>query len=197
VLISYRARLGYLAIPKTGTTAIETCLRPECDIVLQGNAHGKHLNIAEYRRFIAPMLTYLGAPRIELCAVMREPLDWMRSWYRYRQRPEEPEASATRGISFETFIAAVLSPEQPTYTHYIGSQAEFLQGAAEAGLALHLFRHDDIGAFHRFLEERFARKLAFERLNVSPRIEAPLSSASARAFERHFSADFDLYNSIG
>ena len=95
MLISYRTGLCYLAAPKTGSTAIEDRLRPACNIILQGNPHTKHINVREYRAHVAPMLRQFGAPDIELCAVIREPLDWLGSWFRYRQRPQEEKRFST------------------------------------------------------------------------------------------------------
>jgi len=198
MLISYRARLCYLAMPKTGSTAIEHRLRPECNIILQGNAHTKHINVREYRQFLQPALEHLNAPDLELCLIVRAPVDWFGSWYKYRQRNVEEPRFSTKGIDFETFVQALLQTgKRPEYTHYIGTQHEFAQDADERVTVPHLFRHDNMPALHDFLQDRFGKTLEFEQLNVSPKGDLKLSAASRAALEAKYAKDFELYERIG
>lgn len=196
MLISLQAGLAYLAAPKTGSTAIEDQLRPVSSIILQGNAHTKHLNVREYRSLVQPLLDHVHAPKIELCAVMRHPMDWIRSWYRYRQRENENPEFSTRDIEFETFVEGFLQDEKPTYTHYIGNQYDFLRDEDGEVRVDHLFRYDDIAAFHQFLEERFGREFEFKQLNVSPKVDVVISVDAQMRIERAFKADYELYRTL-
>lgn len=196
MLISYHARLCYFAMPKTGSTAIEDRLRPECNMVFQGNAHTKHMSVREYHRHLLPVLRLLGAPRIELCAVVRDPVDWLRSWYRYRQRETEEAAQSTKDINFETFVSGLLAETPPEYTHYVGNQFDFLADDDGQIRVEHLFRYDQMHKFHNFLEDRLGKSFEFRRLNVSPRTEAVLSDSLREELGQAFKADFDLYDSI-
>lgn len=197
MLISYRARLAYLAAPKTASTAIEACLRPDSSLVFQGNAHTKHMNVREYDTFVRPMLRHFGHDDIELCAMIRNPVDWARSWFKYRQRDEELPEFSTRGIDFNTFIDALLSDNKPTFTHYIGTQRDFVTNVAGIVSVEHLYRHDDISNLMKFLEERFEKKLEIQPLNVSPKVDAELSPEYRARLEKAFAADFELYESLG
>ncbi|MSU90635.1 hypothetical protein GE300_13595 [Rhodobacteraceae bacterium 2CG4] len=196
MLISFPARLCYLAGPKTGSTAIEDQLRPVSSVVLQGTAHAKHLNVREYRALLGPLLQHINVPPPDLCAVMRHPMDWIRSWYRYRQRDGESPGMSTRDIDFETFVDGFLADEKPVFTHYIGTQYDFLRDEDGEVRVDHLFRYDDIDAFYRFLGERFQRPFEFRQMNVSPRVDVVISVDAQMRLERAFARDYELYHRL-
>ncbi len=196
MLISIPARLCYLAAPKTGSTAIEDQLRPVSSIVLQGTAHAKHLNAREYETLLGPLFEHISVPMPERCAVMRHPMDWIRSWYRYRQRDGESEELSTRDIDFETFVDGFLADERPKFTYYIGSQYDFLRDEDGEVRIEHLFRYDEIEAFHRFLSERFDRPFEFRQMNVSPKVDVVISVDAQIRMERAFAADYELYHRL-
>ena len=99
MLVFWRQRLVFLATPKTGSTAIEAALGAAGGgVVIQRPPQLKHTTVQRYRRFVAP---YLGdcvkGETFAVIALMREPLDWLGSWYRYRQREDEVPEKSTRG----------------------------------------------------------------------------------------------------
>lgn len=196
MLISYNAGLAYLAAPKTGSTSIEDQLRPVSSIIFQGSAHAKHLNVREYRSFVRPLLDHIHAPNLELCAVMRHPMDWIQSWYRYRQREDERSEFSTRDTDFDAFIDGFLQDEKPQFTHYIGNQVDFLRDEDGEVRIDHLFRYADITAFHRFLGERFGREFEFRQLNVSPNVDVVISAEAQARVERVFQKDYELYRAL-
>ena len=55
-----------------------------------------------------PYLREIGAGDTETVCVIREPIDWLGSWYRFRSRSSAPKAKSTKGISFETFVEGYL-----------------------------------------------------------------------------------------
>jgi hypothetical protein len=87
MLIFYKERLAFLSVPKTGTTAYETALRDRADMVISEPAMLKHAPVYRYNRFLRPMFFNVCDVELELLAVMREPISWLGSWWRYRQRP--------------------------------------------------------------------------------------------------------------
>ena len=46
----------------------------------------KHINWGKYQRQIRKMLENLTDGPFETFGIVRHPLDWMESWYRYRHR---------------------------------------------------------------------------------------------------------------
>ena len=81
-------RLVLLSIPKTGTTALEAALAPKAEMVLRSRPEIKHLTMSQYNLRIEPLLRNIPGPPFRVAAVVREPISWLGSWYRYRQRPQ-------------------------------------------------------------------------------------------------------------
>jgi hypothetical protein len=88
MLVFWKAKLVLLAVPKTGTTALEAAFGPWADGAFLNPPRLKHMTLRRYRRQLAPILEQEDGPPLEVMAVMREPVDWLSSWYRYRSRPE-------------------------------------------------------------------------------------------------------------
>ena len=101
MLVFFKENLVFLAVPKTGTTAYETALRGRADIIYRKRPSLKHTPARKFVRVIAPYLDSAHDLRPETMAVIREPVDQMRSWYRYRQKPALDGApNSTKGMSF-------------------------------------------------------------------------------------------------
>ena len=52
MLVFYKERLAFLSVPKTGTTAYESALRPRADIVISEPPLLKHAPVYRYNRFL-------------------------------------------------------------------------------------------------------------------------------------------------
>ncbi|MGJ8557019.1 MAG: hypothetical protein ACSHW6_08260, partial [Sulfitobacter geojensis] len=84
MLVFLRHKITFLATPKTGTTAVEMALKPRAEIVFSKNR--KHITAVRYANKIAPFLEDTFGVRPASVAVMREPVDQIRSWYKYRSQ---------------------------------------------------------------------------------------------------------------
>lgn len=196
MIISFKAGIAYLAAPKTGSTAIESQLRPASHVIFQGNAHSKHLTLREYQSLVLPLMEHISAPQLETIAVVREPVDWVRSWYSYRQRPAERPEHSTKDLGFDAFIDGFEAKPKAEFTHYIGDQARFVENdSGEVGVD-HLFRHDEVGKLYSFLEKRYNRQFNFRQMNVSPRVKLEISSEQKARIERLFARDVEIYQSV-
>ena len=102
MLVFFKERLAFLSVPKTGTTAYETALAPRADMVISEPPMLKHAPVYRYNRFIRPMFLKVCDAELELMAVMREPISWLGSWYRYRRRPfMQGKPNATFDVTFD------------------------------------------------------------------------------------------------
>jgi hypothetical protein len=112
MLIFWESRLVFLATPKAGSTAVEAALEALANVAVQRPAALKHADLATYQRHIAPWLHSATGDHFTTVALMREPLDWLRSWYRFRLRDddEDPDHAMT-GISFADFAAHYARPD--------------------------------------------------------------------------------------
>jgi hypothetical protein len=123
--------LVFFATPKTGSTAFHQALGPKADMLFNNNPRAKHLSPKVFNNkldsFISPMM-----PNDPITlAVIRDPIDWLFSWYRYRSRPELADsANSTAKITFDEFVQAYLSNDKPSFAN-IGAQARFVTGGTD------------------------------------------------------------------
>lgn len=191
MLVFWEQRLAFLATPKTGSTAIAAALESLAAVSIQRPPLLKHTTVHRYRRFIGPYLEAASKDTFTLVALMREPKDWLGSWYRFRQREETEAGRSTRGMSFDEFVQAWCRDPRPDFAD-VGSQGRFLRPRQGVGVD-RLFRYEEIGSFVQFLEERLGCEITLPRLNVSPSGATELSEET-EALLRDFAAeDFDLY----
>tara|TARA_R110002049_G_scaffold23545_10_gene83624 strand:+ start:13080 stop:13673 length:594 start_codon:yes stop_codon:yes gene_type:complete len=196
VLVFFQERLAFLSVPKTGTTAYETALAPRADMVISEPPMLKHAPVYRYNRFIRPMFLKVCDVELELMAVMREPISWLGSWYRYRQRPfMKDKPNNTFGISFDDFILAYMKGSKPGFAD-VGSQLKFMESQPNGTGITHYFRYEDQPRLQEFLCDRLGVSLDLKRENVSPAMALNLSADVEARFRRKFSDEFDLYASI-
>src|SRR6056297_3941191 len=149
MLVFWKERLVVLAVPKTGTTALEAV------------------------------------------AVLREPVDWLKSWYRYRHREGlAGHPNSTRGMSFDVFVTDYCRGRQPAHAK-VGSPARFVRDGQGEIAVDHLFRYESQARLVRFLEERLGASPVPERLNVSPSIEITLSPKVEATLRRKRPEEFE------
>lgn len=196
MLVFWQQRLALLATPKTGTTAIESALESLAAVVIQRPPQLKHTTVARYHRFIGPYLESSAGQPFTLVTVMREPRDWLGSWYRYRQRQDMGnDQNSTSGISFEDFVRAYCSDKPPAWAQ-VGSQARFVTPHKNGRGLDRLFRYEAIEDFIHFLEEKLDCEIILPRLNVSPAGDLHLSDQAEAMLHRHLARDFELYDTL-
>jgi hypothetical protein len=194
MLVFWEQRLAFLATPKTGSTAIAAALESLAAVSIQRPPLLKHTTVHRYRRFIGPYLEAASKDTFTLVALMREPRDWLGSWYRFRQREETALDKSTRGISFDDFVRAWCQDPRPDFAD-VGSQGKFLRPRQGVGVD-RLFRYEDIDAFVQFLEDRLDCEIILPRLNVSPSGATELSSATEVLLHEAAAEDYALYRTL-
>lgn len=196
MLVFSKARLVLLSVPKTGTTAIESALGPRADIWIQNPPELKHAPLFRYNRFFRPMFDKFIAEDLEIVAVVREPISWLGSWWRYRQRPElDGRPNSTQGITFDAFVDAYCQGDRPAYAE-VGSQAKFLEPSRNGTAVSRLFRYEDQAGLLDFLRQRLEVDINLGRENVSPTRTMELSEKTEAKYRRKCAEDFALYQSI-
>ncbi len=194
MLIFVRQSLAFIAVPKTGTTAIEMALRPKADIVFGKRL--KHVTAQRFHARIAPFLAETFDLHPERFAVMRHPEEQIRSWYRYRRREGiEGRKVSTGGMSFNEFVEAVISDHPPPVAG-IGSQLGMLTSPRGEVLVHHLFAHERPLKLRAFLNDRFGENIVLKERNVSPPVEAPLDPAVRARLHAAREAEFALYERL-
>ena len=153
------------------------------------------MSMRVFEEFMMPYLREIGAGDTETFCVIREPVDWLGSWYRYRSRvkpdkaPEEHQGDQLR----RTFVEGYLAKRQPEYAK-VGRRTRFVAGMSGKPAVTHMFRYENIPGMVAFLEKRFGKTIRLPKVNVSPRGgEITLPPALRARLETERAEDFALY----
>ncbi|CUH88349.1 hypothetical protein PH5382_02284 [Phaeobacter sp. CECT 5382] len=196
MLVFHDAKLVLLSVPKTGTTAYQDALRDRADLIISDPPELKHAPLFRYNRWIRPMFQKVCNVELEVAAVMREPISWLGSWYRFRQRPFlDGKANSTKDISFDDFVLAYCQGKQPGFAN-VGSQAKFLAPQPNGCKVDHLFRYEDQPRVQNFLQQRLSVDFELAKMNVSPQMAIALSPEVESRLRRKKADEFSLYESI-
>ena len=172
MLISEEHAFVFFCTPKCASNSVEAMLKPYARLQLLGSPPVRHTNVRTFDAYIRPYLESV-APKTEFTrvAIVRDPVDWLYSWYRFRSRAElrgGASENSTAGVSFEEFVDSYLDAEsRPAYAD-VGSQAEFLATeSGEIGVD-RLFAFDELDELLSFFSARIGKPLSLTALNVSP-----------------------------
>ncbi|QDC09527.1 hypothetical protein FHY55_09845 [Oceanicola sp. D3] len=196
MLVFWDARLVLLATPKTGTHALETALGNEADIAFRHPPLVKHMGVAWANRLMPRIVGEKEWPTFRTVAAMREPLDWLGSWYRYRRRNDlVGQSNSTRDMNFSKFLRGYLKDPQPDYAR-LGRQWKFLRREDNRVGVDYLFAYEQFGEMVEFLENRLDRKITLDQENVSPKAELEVDPELAPPLAKALEKDFRLYDAL-
>ena len=191
MLIFWDQRLVFLATPKAGSTAIEMALDSLASASLLRPAALKHTDIATYRRFVGPWLYAQTGAAFTTVALMREPVDWLRSWYRFKLRDDHDDPRHMMdGITFADFAGRYAAAQHPE----IGSQSDFLTDGDQR--VDRIFRYEDITSFVDFLESRLDCAIELPRINVPPSVNVHLPEPAEAQLRHAMARDLQVYASL-
>jgi len=196
MIVFIKEKLVILSAPKTGTTSLQAALEPHASIMFRDPPGVKHINLGKYQRQIRKLIENLADGQIETFGIVRHPLDWMGSWYRYRRRDQlKGHQNSTHGVSFDAFLTAYMSEDRPHFAR-VGDQARFFKPRPNDQPINHLFQYEQLDQAVAFLENRLGREIQLPRKNVSPQIDLPVSDDCYDRFQRYASDQFTLWNSV-
>lgn len=194
MLIFWQHRLAFLATPKAGSSAVEAALEPLAAVAVQRPAELKHVDIAGFRTHVQPWLEATAGGPFTTVALMREPVDWLRSWYRFKQRDDHEDPDhRMEGVSFAQFARAYAAPGGPDRLSMQG-QARFLTGGGRP--VDRIFRYEEIHRFVEFLEDQLDCAISLPRVNVPPSVDVELSAAEEQALRAAMDEDLALYRTL-
>lgn len=194
MLIFSQQSLAFISVPKTGTTAVEVALKPKADILF--TKRYKHMTARRFHSSVAPFLDKALDIRPDRFAVMRDPEEQIRSWFRYRTREAKFGSSAsTDGVTFDEFVSGVILHNPPPFAK-VGSQRNMLTSREGEVLVHHLFAYETPALFQQFLDDRFNQKIVLKKKNVSPPVDAPLSADIRAKLRIARAQEFDLYERL-
>jgi hypothetical protein len=174
--------------------SVRAAIGRKSDITLSGAL--RHMTAQGFHRKLAPWLAHAFDLNPERMAVMREPEDQARSWYRYRCRAQIKDSSkSARGLSFDEFILANISDQPPPFAR-IGTQSNMLTSQEGEVLVHHLFAYEKMPLFEAFLSARFGEEIRLKNKNASPRIAAELSPGVREKFRAARARDYAIYSRL-
>ena len=169
--VSLKHRFVFLCTPKCASNSIEAMLRPYVDLDLQGSPSVRHTNVRQFRRYLEPYLVAVAPDtEFETVALVREPVSWLYSWYRFRARNAlrtQKHIHCTSHVTFGEFVEAYLANPQPAFAR-VGTQSQFLTDD-EGNLGVdHLFTYEKVQVLVTFFSKRLGVRLALRAINESP-----------------------------
>ena len=193
MLVFWKENLVLLSIPKTGSTTLEGALAPRASLVMRDPPEIKHAPCYRYKRFLKPLFKQVGEKELELMAVVRNPIDWLGSWYRYRTRDDLiGHPNSTRDVSFDDFVLEYCKGAPAPFAN-VGSQARFLTiNDGEIG-AKHLFQYEQWDQVIQYLEKRLDVTITLKDKNVSPKMDLALSSEVEAKLREKRAAEFAVW----
>ena len=193
MLVFWKENLVLLAVPKTGSTALQGALAPRASMVFRDPPEIKHAPCYRYKRFLKPYFVQAGGQKPELMAIVRNPVDWLGSWYRYRTREELiGHENCTRDISFDDFVLEYCKGQPGPFAN-VGSQNKFLRiNDGDIG-AQHLFQYEQWDKVIAYLEDRLEFKITLKQKNVSPTMNLTLSAEVEEKLREKRAAEFEVW----
>ena len=172
-----------------------------CNIRFTGAPNIKHVNARQYTTHLAPFLKKIApAENIETFCLLRNPLEWIESWYRYRTRDElrvSSPSTYTGNVSYSEFIEAYLSDKskRPAFAA-LGTQYDFVRLHNGAIGVDHIFSLDNMDMVCEFLSRKSGAVITIPRKNVSPKLATALDKPLKKRLLAHFEKDIALYDFI-
>lgn len=171
MLISLRHNFAFFCTPKNASNSVEAMLKPYADIHLLGSPQVRHTNVRDYERYISPYLQSVAPDNaVERIALIREPVAWLYSWYRFRARSalrDGQSLNSTAHLSFAEFIDEYLTVSPRPFAQ-VGTQLEFVT-AADGGLGIdRLYAYENLDELVAYFSALVGSELAIRAINVSP-----------------------------
>lgn len=201
--VSIRHGFAFLCVPKCASTSIESAITAHCDVRFSGNPHLKHMNAADFE---ATVLSYMRMKmpqvRVEVFCLMRDPVDWVFSWYRFRQRrelanPAHPGAENYTGdICFAEFVDGYLNVDnRPVYANIATQRNYFLLPDGRMGVD-RVFSMNRLDLVADFLSGKLQRDIHLPRMNVSSDLHNGLDTARRQQLRDFLARDYQVFEQI-
>jgi hypothetical protein len=190
-----------LSVPKVASTSLDSALAAYHQDP-PGRAPHKHQNVVGFHRHTVPKIRRLGFERdqYEVVAMFRDPVAWLESWWRYRQRPDVRDNRADRFTgdrSFAEFVRLYLDDHEAAGIK--GRPARFVAGEPGSGARIdRIFAVDRPEVWTAWFSERVASPLHVPRRNRATAVRAPaLPQDLQQELREWFAPEYDVVEHLG
>ena len=203
MLVFVKESLIIYSMPKTGTTSIDQALANRSTIRFSGTRNGglKHISPSGFRKWEKALEKQYPDKKFESCCVMREPIEWLGSWYRYRTRDALKNNPRYLGnITFNQFVKNICNGKgvKPQSKNLFNFQSRFL--TRENKLIINrIFPYDKFQLFISYLNNKFNTEINVPQTNVSPvskSNELELESDTSEKLQQLISLDSNIYKKL-
>lgn len=164
--------------PKTGSISLCEALKDKADKAREND----HTSSSDLKK---------RYPDYEVWTVVREPIDWIESFWYYLRKHEHgfdyKSKYSTHNRSLKSFVQGhmlgeTLWPEPYRFQH------EYVTGADR------VFSFDNLNEYHTQIKDRLGFDFEIPHLNKSEKQPRFLSSVVVERLEEHLSEDYNIYN---
>ncbi|MEM9567308.1 MAG: hypothetical protein AAF974_03290 [Cyanobacteria bacterium P01_E01_bin.34] len=180
MIVSLKHGFVFLCTPKCASSSVHAALASFGEITIKAPPPLKHTKYRDYVRFIQPYLEdRVNAEPLETTCIVREPVDWLYSWYRFRARYKAlGEQQSTAEIVFPQFVEGYMSPHPPKYASGIVGQFNFVRNeAGDIGVDT-IFAFDKIDDYVAYMSSKIGAAIELKTLNTSPQKRYKSSGAA-------------------
>ncbi|SNS72011.1 sulfotransferase family 2 domain-containing protein [Tropicimonas sediminicola] len=196
--IAVRNRFVFVANSKAASTSLEKALSPHAEIQRSGRPSRKHIHMSkllEVYDFLFEQPGY-GPETFFKFAVMREPMEWIASWYRYRSGNDVGSA-----IDGKMTFADFWERNDWNITRKDGTrnlQSHFMCDDAGKPLVDFIIRYDRLATEFPEICKGLRLKVELPELNVSRigRGDSVIPEELRTEVSDHFAEDYALYDRI-
>ena len=195
MLVFWKEKLIFFAMTKTGSTSIEGALAVRATVILRNPPTLKHTPVHRYERVLKPFFESGGLRDLAGVSLIRHPVSWLGSWYRYRARDElRGKPNSTADFSFDDFVTEYCRPDPAPFAK-VGYPAKFLEHADGSVGVHHLFQYEQMDKVATFFGERLNTTVDLPYKNVSPSPDISLSADVERQLEATHADYYALWES--
>jgi len=194
---------AFLCMPKCASTSVELAISEFCNINYSGHPCIKHVNAQVFTESILPVHQQLvPTAQVKSYCLMRDPLDWVQSWFRYRGREELKSPSHpnhrnyTGNLSYDDFISEYLSTGEKQSYAQLSTQLKFLRlSDGQIGVD-YVIPMTKIDSLIKIFEEKIQQPINIPFVNASPKVDIALDSSLEQQLRKYLAQDIYFYEFI-
>ena len=203
MLIFAEKKLIIYSMPKTGTTSIQKALENSATIKFgrTGKYGLKHIDAQNFQKWKKTLKNQFPGDKFVSCCVMREPIDLLRSWYKYRSRTKvKSDKQFTGNMTFDKYLNNLYEKKIQDKSNRtpFNRQSRFLFPKNKM-LIDRIFPYQNFDSFIEFITRKIGKDFEIPKVNISPKTaekELVIKDDTLKKIEEFISFDKEIYDQI-